>query len=63
MAFFNSAVGVLQTLVIAFGADLGILGAISLLESYCNNNLGANLPDIYTINCCPSDFKYFTVAE
>jgi len=32
MAFFNSAVGVLQTLVIALGAGLGIWGAINLLE-------------------------------
>ena len=30
MAFFNSAVGVLQTLVIALGAGLGIWGAINL---------------------------------
>ena len=32
MAFFNSAVGVLQTLVVALGAGLGIWGAINLLE-------------------------------
>ena len=32
MAFFNSAVGVLQTLVIALGAGLGIWGVINLLE-------------------------------
>ena len=32
MAFFNSPVGVLQTLVIALGAGLGIWGAINLLE-------------------------------
>ena len=32
MAFFNSAIGVLQTLVIALGAGLGIWGAINLLE-------------------------------
>ena len=31
MAFFNSAVGVLQTLVVALGAGLGIWGAINLL--------------------------------
>ncbi len=36
MAFFNSAVGVLQTLVIALGAGLGIWGAINLLEGYGN---------------------------
>ena len=29
MAFFNSAVGVLQTLVVALGAGLGIWGACS----------------------------------
>ena len=36
MAFFNSAVTVLQTLVIALG--LGIWGAINLLEGYGNDN-------------------------
>ena len=34
MDFFNSAVGVLQTLVIALGAGLGIWGAINLMEGY-----------------------------
>ena len=42
MAFFNSAVGVLQTLVVALGAGLGIWGAINLLEGYGNDNPGAN---------------------
>ena len=42
MAFFNSAIGVLQTLVIALGAGLGIWGAINLLEGYGNDNPGAN---------------------
>lgn len=37
MAFFNSAITVLQTLVIA----LGIWGAINLLEGYGNDNPGA----------------------
>ncbi len=32
MGFFNSAVGVLQTLVIALGAGLGIWGIVNLLE-------------------------------
>ena len=40
MAFFNSAVGVLQTLVVALGAGLGIWGAINLLEGYGNDNPG-----------------------
>ena len=42
MAFFNSAVGVLQTLVIALGAGLGIWGVINLLEGYGNDNPCAN---------------------
>lgn len=42
MAFFNSAIGVLQTLVIALGAGLAIWGAINLLEGYGNDNPGAN---------------------
>lgn len=41
MDFFNSAVGVLQTLVIALGAGLGIWGAINLMEGYGNDNPGA----------------------
>ena len=41
MAFFNSAIGVLQTLVVALGAGLGIWGAINLLEGYGNDNPGA----------------------
>jgi hypothetical protein len=32
MEFFNSAVDVLQTLVIALGAGLGVWGVINLLE-------------------------------
>ena len=34
MAFFNSAVTVLQILVVALGAGLGIWGAINLLEGF-----------------------------
>ena len=45
MAFFNSAVGVLQTLVIALGAGLGIWGAINLLEGYGKPLLSRFLPD------------------
>ena len=32
MEFFNSAIEVLQTLVVALGAGLGVWGAINLLE-------------------------------
>ncbi|MDD6661338.1 MAG: Maff2 family protein [Lachnospiraceae bacterium] len=38
MGFFTSAVDVLQTLVIALGAGLGVWGAINLLEGYGNDN-------------------------
>ena len=41
MEFFNQAVTVLQTLVIALGARLGIWGVINLLEGYGNDNPGA----------------------
>ena len=41
MDFLNSAVGVLQTLVIALGAALGIWGVINLLEGYGNDNPAA----------------------
>jgi hypothetical protein len=38
MEFFNSAVDVLQTLVIAIGAGLAIWGVINLLEGYGQDN-------------------------
>ena len=41
MDFFNSAVGVLQTLVVALGAGLGLWGVVNLLEGYGNDNPGA----------------------
>ncbi len=41
MAFFNSAVTTLQTLVVALGAGLGIWGVINLMEGYGNDNPGA----------------------
>lgn len=47
MAFFNSAVGVLQTLVVALGAGLGIWGVINLLEGYGNDNPGAKAFGFY----------------
>ena len=39
--YFNEAITVLQTLVVALGAGLGIWGAINLLEGYGNDNPGA----------------------
>ena len=41
MEFFNEAINVLQTLVIALGAGLGVWGVINLLEGYGNDNTGA----------------------
>ena len=41
MDFFNNAVNVLQTVVIALGAGLGIWGGVNLREGYGNDNPGA----------------------
>ena len=41
MAFFNSAVSTLQTLVVALGAGLGVWGIVNLLEGYGSDNPGA----------------------
>ena len=38
MEFFNQAITVLQTLVIALGAGLGVWGVINLLEGYGTDN-------------------------
>jgi len=39
--FINTSVDVLQTLVIAIGAGLGVWGLVNLLEGYGNDNPGA----------------------
>ena len=41
MEFFNTAIDVLQTLVIALGAGLAVWGVVNLLEGYGNDNAGA----------------------
>ena len=41
MAFFTSAINILQTLVVAIGAGLAVCGVINLLEGYGNDNPGA----------------------
>ena len=38
MEFFTSAIGTLQTLVIALGAGLAVWGIINLLEGYGSDN-------------------------
>ena len=42
MEFFNSAIVVLQTLVIALGGGLCVWGGINLLEGYGQDNPAAN---------------------
>lgn len=42
MAFFQSGVTVLQTLVIALGVGRGIWGGVNLMEGYGDDNPGAN---------------------
>ena len=42
MACFNSAVEVLETLVVALGGGLGIWGVINLLEGYGQDNPASN---------------------
>ena len=42
MEFFNSAVDVLKTLVVALGAGLGVWGAVNLMEGYGGVNPSAN---------------------
>lgn len=41
MEFFNAAIDLLKTLVIALGAGLGVWGTVNLLEAYGNDNPGA----------------------
>lgn len=38
MNFFTSAISILQTLVVAIGAGLGVWGVINLMEGYGNDN-------------------------
>ena len=41
MEFFNSAIEVLQTLVVALGAGLDVWGGVNLLEGYGSDNPGS----------------------
>ena len=42
MAFFNSAITTLQTLVVALGSGLGVWGVVNLLEGYIQDNPASN---------------------
>ena len=41
MEFFNQSITVMQTLVVAIGAGLGVWGVVNLMEGYGNDNPGA----------------------
>lgn len=41
MEFFKQSITVLQTLVVAIGAGLGVWGVVNLMEGYGNDNPGA----------------------
>ena len=63
MEFFNSAIDVLQTLVIALGAGLGIWGVINLLEGYGNDNPGAKSQGIKQLMAALSLYRFFPVCS
>ena len=42
MEFFNAAVDVMKTVVVALGGGLGVWGAVNLLEGYGGANPSAN---------------------
>lgn len=58
MAFFSSAINILQTLVVAIGAGLGVWGVINLMEGYGNDNPGAK-----GIGVKYMDFKVFDTTK
>ena len=53
MAFFSSAISILQTLVVAIGAGLAVWGVINLLEGYGNDNRAKSLRTKSKGNCSP----------
>ena len=58
MAFFTSAINILQTLVVAIGAGLAVWGVINLLEGYGNDNPGAKSQGIkHLMSSMRKDFK------
>ena len=40
--WLSSAINILQTLVVAIGAGLGVWGVFNMMEGYGNDNPGAN---------------------
>ena len=41
MEFFNAAIDVMKTVVVALGGGLGVWGAVNLLEGYSGDNPSA----------------------
>ena len=52
MEFFNSAIEVLQTLVVALGAGLGVWGGVNLLEGYGSDNPGSKAQGVKRMQYC-----------
>ena len=52
MEFFNSAVDVLKTLVVALGAGLGVWGAVNLMEGYGGDNPSAKSQGMKQLMAC-----------
>ena len=52
MEFFNSAVDVLKTLVVALGAGLGVWGAVNLMEGYGGDNTSAKSQGMKQLMVC-----------
>ena len=67
MEFFNSAVDVLKTLVVALGAGLGVWGAVNLMEGYGGDNPSAKIPGHEAAHgwrrCCPDWYHPDSPAE
>lgn len=49
MAFFQSAVGALETIVVGIGAAVATMGGINFLDGYGNENAGAKSQGIKQI--------------
>ena len=57
MAFFNSAVGVLQTLVVALGAGLGIWGAINCFGCGADGDVINFVQQMFNLDAKQAAFK------
>lgn len=58
MEFFNQAITVLQTLVVAIGAGLGVWGVVNLMEGYGNDNPGAKSQGMKQITARDPEHDY-----